>query len=96
MIRARGARALGLISGPAVLVLSLGPLLQYVHGDGCSNYSDGGDEFVPNRPVFAVVLLALWCLAIGPKLAREHRRSRNVEGPEGTPRGDRRGGRHQM
>jgi hypothetical protein len=96
VIRARGARAIALISGPAVLVLMLGPLLQYVSGDGWSNYSDFGDDFLPHSPVFAAVLLALWCLALGPKLAREHRRSRKADMPERTNRGVRGVGRHRM
>lgn len=96
LIRARGARALALISGPAVIVLMLGPLLQYVVGDGWSNYSDVGDGFLPHSPVFAVVLLTLWCLALAPKLAREHRRPRKVGTPEGTRRGVRGAGRHRL
>ena len=97
LVRARGTGAVALVSGPAVLVLALGPLLQHLADVGWSNYSDVDDDFLPYSPVFAVVLLVLWCLAIGPRLAREHRRARRVDRrPDRTLRGARRPGRHRV
>lgn len=96
MIRVRGARAVGLVSGPAVLVLALGPLLQHLSGAGWSTYSDVGNDFLPYSVVFTVVLLVFWCLAVGAKLTREHRRSRTVDETEARHRGTRRPGRHHV
>lgn len=74
VVMARGTRALALVTGPAALVVALGPLLQHLAGAGWSNYSSVGDDFMPFTPVWAVVVLVLWGVAIGSKWSRERRR----------------------